>query len=898
MSVRPLGGGFRPSAGFLDGGGEMGALMRAHDWGATSLGSPDGWAQPLKTLVGVMLAAGQPMFVAFGPERLLLYNDDYGPMLADRHPRALGRPFLDVWPDARPLFERVFAGEPVHMRDIRLFLDRPGRPKEAHFAFSYTPVRDEDGEVVGLFCPCLETTEQVAAAREQMREAERQRLLLQQMPGFVAVLSGPTHVYDYVNDAYLEISGRSDFVGRTVREMFPEIAGQGFYELLDHVYASGEPFIARAMPIRLDRAEGERFLDFIYQPIRNGAGAVAGIFVGGYDVTERCVAERRLAASEARYRQIVEGAEDFAILTLDEGGAITSWNSGAERVAGFSAAEALGRSFSILFTDEHRAEAAVRRSEERLRELNETLEQRVAEALAERKLMADIVETTDACIEAIDAHYDILAINRAGAEAYDRRYGVRPKVGDNLLKLLADAPDLEKTKARWARALAGEDYAVTEETGDPSRERRSYDLRFETLVGARGERVGAFLTSVDATERLRAKAELEATQEALRQSQKMEAVGQLTGGIAHDFNNMLAAVIGALDLLGRRVGHDDARSRRYIETAAEGARRAANLTRRLLAFARQQPLRPEPTDLDRLIAGMSDLLRHSLGAQGLLEITAAEGLWRVRVDPNQLENLLINLAVNARDAMPEGGRLTIETRNVELDAACAATRHGVVPGPYVLICVSDTGCGMTPEVVARAFEPFFTTKKVGEGTGLGLSQAYGFIRQSGGHMTIRSEPGRGATVEVFLPRLGDAQERRPPELARAGASAVACGETVLVVEDEPAVRRFSVEALGELGYRPLEADGAAAALRLLDENPQVALMFTDVVMPEMNGARLAEEARRRRPELKVLFTTGYTRNAVVRDGALDAGVELLGKPFTVEELAAKLRDVLDAPGAG
>ncbi|WP_395698624.1 PAS domain-containing protein [Methylocella sp.] len=778
------------------------------------------------------------------------------------------------------------------------------------------------------------------------------------MPGFVAVLSGPTHVYDYVNDAYLEISGRSDFVGRTVREMFPEIAGQGFYELLDHVYASGEPFIARAMPIRLDRAEGERFLDFIYQPIRNGAGAVAGIFVGGYDVTERCVAERRLAASEARYRQIVEGAEDFAILTLDEGGAITSWNSGAERVAGFSAAEALGRSFSILFTDEdraegapqrelerarregrvaderwrrrkdggrffgsgltmrldapgggflkifrdrtaeHRAEAAVRRSEERLRELNETLEQRVAEALAERKLMADIVETTDACIEAIDAHYDILAINRAGAEAYDRRYGVRPKVGDNLLELLAEAPDLGKTKARWARALAGEDYAVTEETGDPSRERRSYDLRFETLVGARGERVGAFLTSVDATERLRAKAEFEATQEALRQSQKMEAVGQLTGGIAHDFNNMLAAVIGALDLLGRRVGHDDARSRRYIETAAEGARRAANLTRRLLAFARRQPLRPEPTDLDRLIAGMSDLLRHSLGAQGLLEITAAEGLWRVRVDPNQLENLLINLAVNARDAMPEGGRLTIETRNVELDAACAATRHGVVPGPYVLICVSDTGCGMTPEVVARAFEPFFTTKKVGEGTGLGLSQAYGFIRQSGGHMTIRSEPGRGATVEVFLPRLGDAQERRPPELARAGASAAACGETVLVVEDEPAVRRFSVEALGELGYRPLEADGAAAALRLLDENPQVALMFTDVVMPEMNGARLAEEARRRRPELKVLFTTGYTRNAVVRDGALDAGVELLGKPFTVEELAAKLRDVLDAPGAG
>ena len=391
---------------------------------------------------------------------------------------------------------------------------------------------------------------------------------------------------------------------------------------------------------------------------------------------------------------------------------------------------------------------------------------------------------------------------------------------------------------------------------------------------------------------------LRQVEQALRQAQKMDAVGQLTGGIAHDFNNMLAVVIGSLDLLGRRLGTADLRVRHYVEAATDAARRAALLTHRLLAFSRQQPLQPEPVDANRLVAGMSDLLRHSLGANIRLETVLAGGLWRTHADPNQLENVILNLGINARDAMPEGGRLTIETQNASLDARYVAAEIGVVAGQYVLVAVTDTGCGMPAHVVAKAFDPFFTTKEVGKGTGLGLSQVYGFVKQSGGHVRIYSEPGQGTTVKVYLPRLAGTVVETERNDSAVGLLFSGFQETVLVVEDEPAVRQFSVDALSELGYRVLEADGAAAALRMLDAYAEIVLLFTDIVMPDINGAKLAEEARRRRPDLKVLFTTGYTRNAVVHNGVLDPGVQLIGKPFTIEELAAKLRAVLDDIGDG
>ncbi|RYZ03536.1 MAG: GAF domain-containing protein [Comamonadaceae bacterium] len=403
-------------------------------------------------------------------------------------------------------------------------------------------------------------------------------------------------------------------------------------------------------------------------------------------------------------------------------------------------------------------------------------------------------------------------------------------------------------------------------------------------------------TNAQLEERVRQRtAELEQAHERLRQSQKMEAVGQLTGGIAHDFNNMLAVVVGSLDLLRRRFAGQDPRAQRYVDAAMDGARRAALLTQRLLAFSRQQPLRPTPLDANKLVAGMSDLLRRSLGADVLLETVLAGGLWRINVDANQLENVLLNMAVNARDAMPDGGRLTIETQNAHLDERYVAEHPGVPAGQYVLLAVTDTGTGMPADVVAKAFDPFFTTKEVGKGTGLGLSQVYGFVKQSGGHVKIYSEPGQGTTLKVYLPRHLGAGEAEASVAPPADMPMGERGEVVLVVEDEAAVRQFSVDALTELGYEVLQADGASAALELLAARSDIALLFTDVVMPEVNGARLAETARQRWPGLRILFTTGYTRNAVVHNGVLDHGVELIGKPFTLEELAAKVRSVLDRP---
>lgn len=386
--------------------------------------------------------------------------------------------------------------------------------------------------------------------------------------------------------------------------------------------------------------------------------------------------------------------------------------------------------------------------------------------------------------------------------------------------------------------------------------------------------------------------QLRRNEEALRQAQKMEAVGQLTGGVAHDFNNLLQVIIGNLDTLERNLPVESGRLRRAARNAMNGARRAAALTQRLLAFSRRQPLDPKPIDLNQLVGSVSDLLERTLGETIAVEIVRGGGLWRVEADPNEMEAALLNLAVNARDAMPEGGRLTVETANQHLDASYAEEHAEVVPGQYVSISVSDTGKGMDRDTVARAFEPFFTTKPIGQGTGLGLSQVYGFVKQSGGHVKIYSEIGQGTTIKIYLPRLfgGESESGGPDtQLVPEGDH-----ETILVLEDDDEVRTYSVESLRELGYRVLEAHDGPSALRLLERQQRVDMLFTDVVLPGgLTGAQVASEARALRPDLRVLFTTGYARNAIIHHGRLDRGVELLTKPFTFAELAAKVRDVLD-----
>jgi PAS domain S-box-containing protein len=409
------------------------------------------------------------------------------------------------------------------------------------------------------------------------------------------------------------------------------------------------------------------------------------------------------------------------------------------------------------------------------------------------------------------------------------------------------------------------------------------------------ERVRERTRELEAENEARKKAE-----ELLRQAQKMEAVGQLTGGLAHDFNNLLTIVLGGLDAIGRQIpalGTSPAVSRivRARDMAWQGAQRAVTLTKRLLAFSRQQPLTPKTIDANKLVNGICEFLRRTVGETISCETVLVGGLWRTYADANQLENALLNLALNARDAMPNGGNLTIETANCHLDEAYVANlAEPVAVGQYVMIAVADTGAGMDPSTLERAFEPFFTTKPAGKGTGLGLSQVYGFVRQSGGHLKIYSEVGEGTTVKLYLPRHNGRDD--PSEhVERLGHIDRATGaETVLVVEDDDALRAYARETVSELGYRVLEADSGAAALRILDERRDIDLLFTDVVMPGgMNGRKLADEALRRRPGIKVLFTIGYTRNAIVHHGRLDPGVQMISKPFSFDELGARIRALLD-----
>ncbi|WP_293900825.1 CHASE3 domain-containing protein [Phenylobacterium sp.] len=410
-----------------------------------------------------------------------------------------------------------------------------------------------------------------------------------------------------------------------------------------------------------------------------------------------------------------------------------------------------------------------------------------------------------------------------------------------------------------------------------------------------GEALAAADSLAQANTRLQAEAaSREAAEAQVRQFQKMQAIGQLTGGIAHDFNNMLAIVIGSLDLAKRRLHTDLPKAEQGIDNALDGASRAAELTARLLAFSRQQPLAPRVLDVNKLVGGMSEMLRRTLGEDVQMETALAGGLWRTNVDAAQLENAIVNLCVNARDAMPDGGRLTIETSNAHLDDAYAQANADAAAGQYVMISVSDTGAGMPAEVIERAFEPFYTTKGVGRGTGLGLSQVHGFVKQTHGHVKIYSEAGVGTTIKIYLPRnTGELDAAEGPARTLGELPRGRSGEVVLVVEDDERVRRLSVDALRELGYTAVHAGDARRALSVLTQDRRIDLLFTDVVMPDLNGRRLADKAREARPGLKVLYTTGYTKNAIVHNGMLDADVAFLAKPFTVEQLAVKVRQVLD-----
>ena len=409
-----------------------------------------------------------------------------------------------------------------------------------------------------------------------------------------------------------------------------------------------------------------------------------------------------------------------------------------------------------------------------------------------------------------------------------------------------------------------------------------------------GEIVGYAKITRDMTDLHETHIELQKSQAALVQAQKMEAVGQLTGGLAHDFNNLLTGIAGSLELMQARLAQGRIKEvERYISAALGAASRAASLTQRLLAFSRRQALDPVAVDANKLVAGMMELVRRSIGPAIDLETVLAVGLWACFCDPNQLENALLNLCVNARDAMPDGGHLTIETANTWVDDSGASLRD-MPPGQYVAVSVTDTGTGMTPDVLARAFDPFFTTKPVGAGTGLGLSMTYGFAKQSNGQVRLYSELGEGTTVKIYLPRHhGAPAADEAEELVVAAARASGDGETVLVVDDEPTVRMLVTDILSEAGYQSIEAGDAASALKVLESDARIDLLITDVGLPGgMNGRQLAEAARKARPDQKILFITGYAENAAITNGHLEPGMHVVSKPFAMDKLAARIRSII------
>jgi PAS domain S-box-containing protein len=469
--------------------------------------------------------------------------------------------------------------------------------------------------------------------------------------------------------------------------------------------------------------------------------------------------------------------------------------------------------------------------------------------------------------------------------------GAQPRLFSSVLGAIHPADRPRVGAIVGAAMKSGGEYDVQARALRPDGEEWIMHAWGQAFLDAAGELRSMLGVAQDVTERVQAEEQKRRLEAQLRQSQKMEAVGQLTGGVAHDFNNLLTVILGNLDEI-RDTLADRPNALSLLEEVQAAARKAAELTQRLTAFSRQQPLNPTVVDINRLINNLEQLLRRTLGASIAIEVIRGAGLWPCEVDPAQLENAVVNLAVNARDAMPNGGKLTIETANTRVDREYAELHAELQPGQYVSLAVTDNGVGMSEAVLSRAFDPFFTTKGPNRGTGLGLSMVYGFVKQSGGHVKLYSELGEGTTAKIYLPR-----STRPADTDDGGRSAGpdvrGRGETILVVEDEPDVRSLTIRMLERLGYRVLAAEDGPSALRVMEQNPDVALLFTDIVLPGgMNGAQLARAARQARPNLQVLYTSGYTDNAVIHHGRLDPGVDLLEKPFTRSALAQRVHEAL------
>lgn len=799
-------------------------------------------------------------YVIVDPDIVIVgMNDAYLATTMQSRDKLLGRNIFDAFPSdpesasgrmLRQSFAKVLKTRQVdHLPLIPYPIAGPdGSMVELFWSATHTPILGEDGSVRFILQHTVDVTElhllrqsttgfdvqtgvmrrADAVSGENLalgKEREYLRSLFEQAPGVMAILRGPQHIFEIANAAYTTLVGRDDLIGKSVRDALPDIDGQGFYELLDQVYSTGQGYSASGARVLLQRGVGtpaeEIFLDFIYEPLRDSSGAVTGIFVQGHEVTEVRRAQDAARESEDRFRTLAEAVPNHVWTAIPAG--MLDW-------CNLQMAHYIG----IESTDPPPSD-----------------------------LLAGALHPDD-----LSRVRDVWSASVASGEQFQAEVRLRCYEGNY----------------RWflsrAVAIRNADGAIVRWVGTSTdiEDQKKTETRLETLATTLEGRV---------EERT---AELLKTQEVLRQSQKMEAIGNLAGGIAHDFNNLLQVITGNLQLLGRELPESEQTERR-LNNALAAASRGARLASQLLSFGRRQPLAPKVVNLGRLVREMDHLVRRSLGEAIEIDTIVSGGLWNTLVDPSNVENALLNLAINARDAMDGRGRLTIELGNAYLDDRYAQNAFDVEAGQYVMLAVSDTGCGMPPDVLARAFDPFFTTKPEGKGTGLGLSMVYGFVKQSGGHINIYSEEGSGTTVRIYLPRSMQAEDM----LAEETAGDIAGGsETVLVVEDDDAVRDITVSMLADLGYTVLKARDADSGLAIIESGVSIDLLFTDVVMPgRLKSSELARKAKERRPDIEVLFTSGYTENSIVHGGRLDPGVNLLSKPYGRETLARKIRMLLD-----
>jgi PAS domain S-box-containing protein len=838
-------------------GSDAQALIARLDWTQTPLGPAGTWPQSLRTAVDIVIHSPMPMLLLWGPELTQIYNDGFALLAGSKHPHAFGQPTHQIWPEFRdftdPIYSAVLQGQVRTYSEQRFTLQRDGADSDFWLDLTYSPIRDESAEVAGILVTAIETNERrlialeleqrSAASLKAQRETE-QRLQL----ALAATDSVGTWDWDISEDRFLADAHFAQLHG-----IDPALAGElPISAYLHGVHPEDRAMIARSIKhcithgteyaeeYRLLQPDGQ--LNWVFargRCYKDHHGRPMRFLGAALDLTERKRTEQALRQSQTEL-QLIINAMPILISYVDSEERFRLNNSAYLDWYGLTPQELFGKTIREVLGDEAYALRA----------------EHIAEALKGKPC----------CFSISTSHRD--GSLRHALMNYLPRHG-----GDG--------------------AVNGFYIFVIDET-----ERKQTEEALRNLNETLEERVAARTQQLAETnQRLQNEmVERERAEDALRHAQKMEAVGQLTGGIAHDFNNMLTGIIGSLDLMQRYIA--DGRTHeigRFTEAAVSSANRAAALTHRLLAFSRRQSLDRKPLNANELVRSLEDLFSRTKGDHIELKLQLADEVWPISTDVSQLENALLNLVINARDAMPDGGQLLIETANVYLDGSDITTLEPVKAGDYVMIAVSDNGTGMTPSVLAKAFDPFFTTKPIGQGTGLGLSMIYGFAQQSGGHVSLFSLPGKGTSVRLYLPRLHAMEPEDVLMPVTGEAPAAIAGETVVLVEDDPAVRMLVLDLLNELGYHAHEAEDAKTALPLLESDLRVDLLVTDVGLPGMNGRQLAEIARQHRPDLKVLFMTGYAETAAERQGFLEEGMDMVAKPFSIDLLANKIRTMIGQP---